>query len=352
MHIEYLIIGQGLCGTWFSYFLHKEKKSFLIIDNNMPYSASRVAAGIINPVTGRRIVKTWMIDEILPFIENAYTEFGVELGINIISQKNIIDFFPTPQMREVFLKRKDEETFYLHEANSPDEFSPFFNYEFGYGIIAPSFIGHIELLLPAWRKQLQQNHQLLEEKFDQSKLSVSTDSIRYQDITADKIIFCDGINSFNNPLFQLLPFAINKGEALIIEVNELPENYIYKKGIALVPLQETGKFWVGTNYIWNYADVLPTKEFLKKTEQLLKNWLKVPFHIFDHKAALRPANVERRPFVGMHPIHQNAGILNGMGSKGCSLAPYFAKQLSDHLIHKKEILPEADINRFQKILSR
>lgn len=351
MKIEFLIIGQGLCGTWLSWYLQKEKKNFVVIDNGDKNSSSRIAAGVINPVTGRRIVKTWMIDELIPFIEKAYTEFGNELDVNVISPKNIIDFFPTPQMREAFLKRKEEETFYLHPSNDTENFSPFFNYEFSYGIIAPSFTIHIETLLSAWRKQLQQNHQLLEEEFDPSGLFISTENIRYQDIVADKIIFCDGVNSFSNPLFRRLPFAFNKGEALIIEANDLPENYIYKKGIALVPLQEKGKFWAGTNYIWNYHDILPTKEFFEKTEQLLKKWLKVPFKTVDCKAGIRPANIERRPFVGMHPVQRNVGILNGMGSKGCSLAPFFAKQLSDHLIYKNEILPEADIMRFRKILS-
>src|SRR5215204_1571960 len=67
-HTEFLIIGQGISGTWLSYYLQKANKSFVVIDNDQPNSASRVAAGIINPVTGRRIVKTWMIDELLSFL--------------------------------------------------------------------------------------------------------------------------------------------------------------------------------------------------------------------------------------------------------------------------------------------
>jgi glycine/D-amino acid oxidase-like deaminating enzyme len=61
---------------------------------------------------------------------------------------------------------------------------------------------------------------------------------------------------------------------------------------------------------------------------LLKTWLKVPFKIIDHKASVRPANIERRPFVGFHPTLKNIGILNGMGTKGCSLAPIFCKAIN------------------------
>jgi glycine/D-amino acid oxidase-like deaminating enzyme len=56
--------------------------------------------------------------------------------------------------------------------------------------------------------------------------------------------------------------------------------------------------------------------------------------------------------VGTHPAHKNVAILNGMGSKGCSLAPFFAKQLADNLVHGKKILPEADILRFRKVLNQ
>lgn len=351
MQIEYLVVGQGICGTWLSYFLNKEKKSFLVIDDNQPNSSSRIAAGIINPVTGRRIVKTWMIDELIPFIESSYSEIGKDLGITALSPKTIIDFFPTPQMREAFLQRQKDEPF-LQTASNDDEFRNNFNYEFGFGKINPSFIVHLETLLPAWRNHLKKSNQITKESFDLSQLKISADKIHYKEFVAEKIIFCDGISSLENPLFARLPFAFNKGEMLLIEADGISPDYIYKKGIILAPLQTKDIFWAGTNYIWNYIDNLPTKEFREKTEHLLKEWLKIPFNILDHQASVRPANVERRPFVGMHLAHKNVGILNGMGSKGCSLAPFFAKQLADHLIYGKNILPEADILRFRKILSQ
>ena len=78
----------------------------------------------------------------------------------------------------------------------------------------------------------------------------------------------------------------------------------------------------------------------------------MPFKIIDHQAAIRPANIERRPFAGFHPLNNRVGILNGMGTKGCSLAPFFAKQLVDNIIYNNFIDPEADLKRFSKILAR
>ena len=66
MEVDYLLIGQGISGTWLSYYLRKEGKSFMVIDNDSPVASSRIAAGVINPVTGRRHVEVWMANEILP----------------------------------------------------------------------------------------------------------------------------------------------------------------------------------------------------------------------------------------------------------------------------------------------
>ena len=84
----------------------------------------------------------------------------------------------------------------------------------------------------------------------------------------------------------------------------------------------------------------------------LNQWLQLPYDIVDHIASERPANRERKPFVGLHPIKKNIGIFNGMGTKGCSLAPYYAAELTNHLIHQTPINPLADVQRFKNILSR
>ena len=113
MHVNFLIIGQGISGSFLSYELEKRNASLLIIDQPQSNAASKVASGIINPVTGRRIVKTWMIDELLPFVKNAYTALAEDLQIDCFSQRNIIDFFPTPQMLIAFKKRCEESAAFL-----------------------------------------------------------------------------------------------------------------------------------------------------------------------------------------------------------------------------------------------
>src|SRR5919202_4357935 len=98
MQVDYLIVGQGICGTMLSWFLHKEGKSFVVIDDERPNAATQSAAGIINPVTGRRYVYSWMIDVVMPFAIDTYRRIGERLQVEAMFHKSIIDFFPSPQM--------------------------------------------------------------------------------------------------------------------------------------------------------------------------------------------------------------------------------------------------------------
>ena len=352
MHVDCLIIGQGICGTMLSWFLHKEGKTFLVFDNHKEDSSSRVAAGIINPITGRRYVTTWMIDEVMPYAIDTYRAMETFLQANLVYEKSIIDFFPSAQMLNAFVERIEENDTYLHSYPNQNQFNQFFNYDFGCGEIRPSYTIQLSLLLDLWRQQLNQWNALREEEFTIGEVHIDEDHIRYQDITADRIIFCDGVNAAANPWFRLLPFAPNKGEAMIIEAKELYNGHIFKKGLMLVPLPAPGLYWVGSNYQWEFTDDQPSEQFYKQTANLLQNWLKVPFTIVDHKAAIRPATVERRPFVGMHPVFPRIGILNGMGTKGTSLAPFFANQLTQYLAYDLPVSDEANVHRFSRILSR
>ena len=121
--------------------------------------------------------------------------------------------------------------------------------------------------------------------------------------------------------------------------------------MSIVPWRD-GLYWVGSSYEWSFEHAEPTEGFRLRTEAALREWVKLPFTVVEHVASVRPATLERRPFVGFHPVYPAVGILNGMGTKGCSLAPFFALQLVRHIVDGTAISPEADVRRFTRILSR
>jgi glycine/D-amino acid oxidase-like deaminating enzyme len=353
---EVLIVGQGICGTFLSLELERAGISYLVIDERRPFSASRAAAGLINPVTGRRIVTTWMINELLPFAVEAYGRLEEVLGQSFLQAASVTDFFPTAQMRLAFLQRLKEGGAYLRLPEDEHAWDKIFYSELGYGVIDACFVVDVPGLLDAVRARMLASGRLREERFEVGELVVG-EKVRWRDIEAERVIFCDGVESFSNPYFSRLPFAPNKGEVLILEIDGLAEaaqaggGTVFKKGLSIVPWKE-GLYWVGSSYAWSFEHGEPTEGFLVRTEAALREWLKLPFRTVEHLAAVRPATLERRPFVGFHPQYPAVGILNGMGTKGCSLAPYFARQLARLIAAGEPILPEADVRRFEKVLGR
>lgn len=356
MDADTLIVGQGLCGTWLSFWLQQAGHSFLVIDAFAENSASQVASGVINPVTGRVLAKTWMADSLLPFARDAYRRLGNILGVQAAAETDILHCFPSRQMQEIFARKQPELSAYLHPATGTDRWNDYFHQEHGWGVIGPALLLQPGTLLQRWRQYLLAENRLLPEVFDEQALIINEEYVRYRDVIARRIIFCDGISAMDRPYFNRLPFSPNKGEALLLEVEALPAERIYKRGISLVPFRhihgsESDRyFWAGSTYENKFADPWPTVLFRERTEMQLKQWLKMPFRVLDQVAAVRPATVERRPFAGMHPWFPRIGLLNGMGTKGCSLAPWFSRQLADHILHGESIQPEASLARFSRLL--
>src|SRR5579863_6726260 len=149
--VDVLVVGQGICGTFLSWELDRAGLSYIVIDEDRPASASRAAAGLINPVTGRRFVKTWMIDELLPFVRVAYDEA-------LLRPVEVLDFFPTAQMRLAFVKRCEEGGEYVRLAQTQEEhkWDALFRYELGYGVIDSCYLVDLRRLLTGARRELNQ----------------------------------------------------------------------------------------------------------------------------------------------------------------------------------------------------
>ena len=165
MQVDVLIIGQGICGTMLSWFLHKERKRFLVLDDNRATAPSKVAAGIINPVTGRRFVYSWMIDTIMPFAAETYQQIETFFDEKLVAKKDIIDFFPSAQMRDAFATKLTENDTFLHSFPDQNHFNQFFNYDFGCGQISPVYMADLSALLFLWRNYLKEKDLLQEECF-------------------------------------------------------------------------------------------------------------------------------------------------------------------------------------------
>ncbi len=352
-YYDYIIIGQGICGTWLSYYLIEAGKSVIVIDDNNKSAASYVASGLINPVTGRRVVTTWMADELLPFVLNEYNAISKKCNGQFIHQKDIVVFPSAPDLMEAFNKRLQEGNSYIQTPSIPKEqLHHYFYFPFDVMQISPAYLINVNALLLNWQQYLKDKNALLQETFDEDAVSFSPDHICYKNIKARKIIYCNGIQSAQSKYWKNLPFVQNKGQALIAEIPGLNKDYTYKFGHLSFTVWQHNLWWIGSSNELNFIDAKPTEAFYESTIHALKNILKIDFEVKEHLSSVRPAAVERRPFVGIHSLYNQIAILNGMGAKGCSLAPWFAHELAAHLINKKPINALADVSRYANVLKR
>ncbi len=102
----------------------------------------------------------------LPFALNAYQQLGEAIGVTAIEQKNVIDFFPTPQMKLAFDKRFAEDQQYLAKPEDENNFRSWFHYDFGYGEIQPAYLVNLPGILPVYRQHHDRSSAAREEWFD------------------------------------------------------------------------------------------------------------------------------------------------------------------------------------------
>ncbi len=345
MQTDFIIVGGGLAGSLLAWQLLLQEKKVVIIDKFNNSVASQVSAGIFLPITGRRIVRTWMADELLAEVKTLFTELGKLNGETYLHEMPVVEI-------PASVKEWNE---WQQRASSPDiskyisrflEPNTIESIHCPYGAIELKNSGYLNIskCVNFLRKLYLDKEILIEEKFNFADLQYS-DKINYKDIKADKIIFCEGAEGVNNPFFNYLPFQLSKGEILTISCNTLSEKQILNHGIFILPIGNN-LFRVGSTYEWNDLTTNTTENARNNLTEKLQAVLKSDFEIVDQKAGIRPSVKERRPFIGMHPKHKNIGIFNGLGTKGVMLAPYFSKHFAWHLTHEKPLMADVDIARF------
>ncbi|GIV34434.1 MAG: FAD-dependent oxidoreductase [Chitinophagales bacterium] len=334
MDYDFLIVGQGIAGSLLAWFLHRQGKRVLIIDTPDPSSASRIALGLINPVTGKRLVKSWRIDELLPFALGTYRQIEQVLGIEVFHQRVLSRIFSNPEDYQFF--RIKMETGQLPSYISrQDRFPECFHHAGLEGVeISQVFYLDYPLLLGEMRNWFVSRNMLWSDQFQYSQLQVLKDKAHYAGLWFTKVIFCEGSHAVNNPFFPGLPFRLSKGQILTVKLSGVPEDKIWYKGVHLVPLGR-GVFRVGSTYEWDFQDSLPTPEGREALIRKLQNAVRLPFEVLEHQAAIRPTVVDRRPLIGMHSKYACLGIFNGLGTKGASLAPFFGHIFAEALVYDR-----------------
>ena len=294
-----------------------------------------------------RHVKSWRYDELMMHATNSYRELGHELGVQLLKEYLLLHFFKEEEEEKAFEERVHQGSEHLYFLEEADVWQHFFQFHKRVGVVQPCYMLSLPVLLEAYRNRLKNASALLEEEFDWQQVRFENGKVHYKDMSASKIVCCEGVSVRSQPFFGFLPFSLNKGEALIVSIPDLPNDYLYLNGYKIAPWRD-GLFWIGSTFEWNYTDVHPSESFRNKVIAILQNWLQLPFEIVAHLAAERPSSPDYHPYLGIHPHHPQLAVFNGQGTKGCSQTPLFATQMKDLLLHQKPTDYEVDITRLFK----
>lgn len=344
---DYLIVGHGIAGLSIAWHLLDAGKTFKIVaDSSLP-SSTRVAAGICNPLTGKKLVKTWMADDLFPYAHTFYTGLEERLGIRFFYPTSIYRPYRSIEEQNTYLSQSAEERIstYIGEGADVPEMKSYVNMDYGALEVIKSAWVDLSLLLDSSQSYFEKSGHYIEANFDFHHLNLSDDLVTWQGIKFGKIILCQGFEAINSPVFDWLPFTPVKGQVLDVEIDTAVKPNIVNQGIFILPHTEH-RLKVGATYSWDPLDWKVTQEATDELEDKLKALIKVPYQIKGAIAGIRPSVKDRRPLIGIHPTRKNVCLFNGLGTKGVTLGPYFANQLIQHLENNKELNSSVNIQRY------
>lgn len=328
-----LIIGQGIAGTCAAWEAEKAGHTYTIMDRGATASASAVSSGLINPITGRNFVKSWMIDAFVEASVSTYSEMGIELKLPILHQVDIIRHIASIEAENIWHNKSLLPGYesLMKAGPAPDTLSPYLSEISALGTVTQSYRVDVSQLLTGMRERWLQADMLVDEVFEADQVSnLGGNGITYRGESYDAVIMAIGWKGQYCHLFETDVYRPAKGEVLLVRIPRMPTHSIIKHHKFIVP-QGNDLFWIGTTWQWVYDDADTEDKKSQELVDFLDRYLKVDYEVIARYAGIRPATKYRRPLVGSHKSWPRLFLLNGLGTKGVTMAPYWAKQLISHI---------------------
>lgn len=347
MIYDFIVVGHGLAGAILADTLRSNGKKVLVIDEPKANSASRVAAGLVNPVAGKRFAKTWLADTLIPTANAFYKGLETRYGKELYFRKPIYKIFSTIEEQNNWMAKSAGSNWneyisatYTQSINHPTIEDP-------YGGIMIEQGGYLQVteMLNLLTQDLVQQELLLPERFEITALKLTTEGVTYKSRKARHLIFCEGYQVIHNPYFSWLPLQPTKGEVLEVQMQNFSSECIYNKAVYVVPVG-VERFKIGATYDWRNPDEQISAQGRDELTERFAQITTQAFEVTGHWAGIRPAVRDRRPLAGTHPAYSQLSVFNGMGSKGVLMAPYLAQNFAAALTGQADLIPEIQISRY------
>ncbi|SMP29269.1 NAD(P)/FAD-dependent oxidoreductase [Chryseobacterium profundimaris] len=346
-NVDYIIVGDGYASLFFAHQLIKNNKSFVVFSEEKK-SASRVSAGIINPVVLKKFTTFWKAQEQIDFLKQTLNEITKYTGQNYLINAPIHRIFHNENEQQLWLKKSSNEDL-VHFLDKKIVHLNSVKNDFNSGKVNQSARLDVNGFFTGLFDFLKNCQQIIREKFIYSDINIANHT--YQNFSYKNIIFCEGMGVKNNPFFSDIPVVPNKGHHIKIELSQpLPENITIKKKHFLFPLTKKKYFYGGTydrEQLHHEIDSSAVEQLISG----LKEFYPHDFSIEEVNFGFRPTVKDRRPIIGRHSEHRNMYVFNGLGARGILNGCYFSKSLYDFIENAVPLHQEVCIERFNSGLS-
>jgi glycine oxidase len=346
--LDYIIVGQGLAGSAVAMQLLRLGRRILVIDQSTENASSRVAAGLFNPITGKNPVKTWLADELFPYLHRYYRETERLTGGRFFFPAPIYRPFVSVQEQNEWMGKSAETVYenYIMSVHATSLYPNEVNDRLGGLMLKQCGYLNTVLYMKAVREYIAANGSIRNEHFDENAVCLNGDAVEYRGICAKKIIFCLGHSGGTGRWLKELPLRPLKGETLTIKTG-WKKDVILNRGVYMVSGGVQDEYRVGATYNFNDSTSRITDRSRKELEEKLQDLIQLPYEVLHQEWGFRPTTSDRRPLLGAHPQHPQLIIFNGLGTKGVSLAPYFSEVLIRWIENKGSLNKEVAVTRYK-----
>jgi len=332
-----------------AWLLLREGQRIIVCDPGKNNSASRIAAGIVNPILGKRFVKAPSTELYLQEALTLYQQIGEFFRQAFYYKKPMLRLFNDANERTSFFKRIDDSNYqpYIGTSIGPKTNLHGLKLEFGgYQQLNSGFLD-CDRFLRTLRAHFSTENSLLSEAIDYDEIAQRKSGIHWHGKRVNRMVCCDGFATNANPWFSWLPFQPSKGEILSLKSETNMPDAIVNKGRWLLALDQQS-FKLGATYQWTPLDTVPSQPARDNLLKFYNELFAAPpqASVVQHQAGIRPGTLDKSPFIGAHPECKEIMVFNGFGSTGVLRIPYYAERLKQHLLHASPLPRSANINRY------
>jgi glycine/D-amino acid oxidase-like deaminating enzyme len=343
-----LIVGQGLAGTALAWQLWDRRLPFLIVDRDEPLTSSKIAAGLITPITGMRWSLSPDFDSLLRESLGFYRQRQRLLHQHFLFSRPNVRLFTSEQQATLWQRRTGEPTIqpYIHpQPRDPLVSTAVFANDLGGVQIRHAAYLDTAAYLAASRLFFQTHHCWQQGEVSEQQVTLHRDHIEWRGSRYSHLIHCTGWQAMRSAWFDWVPFQPARGTILTIAADLLGEQRIINHGLWIVP-QRDGSLRAGSTYETRFKEAHSADpSAVAALTAKLQLALRVPFTILETQTAVRPCVMGQYTLIGTHPVHPRLAFFNGLGSKGTLRAPHYARRLIDHLMAGAAIPESMDVQR-------